>query len=62
MAGPILSVSRVFTDTRHPSRPYAVTIRLGSLVRVERYSSRGAAKVGRAQARADLALLTGRKR
>jgi hypothetical protein len=40
---------------------YAVTIRLGSIVRTERYRDRRAAARGAAQARRDLALLAARR-
>ena len=55
-----LSVTAPYIDRRYRSRPYAVTSRIGSITRTERYSDRQAAARGAEQARRDLALLATR--
>lgn len=55
-----LSVTAPYIDRRDRSQPYAVTSRIGSITRTERYGDRQAAARGAEQARRDLALLATR--
>ena len=57
-----LSVGRVVTGDLRSSRPYSFTIRVGNIVRVERYATLSAAAVGHAMAVADVILLGTRDR
>ena len=59
-AGHPLSVTPPYLDRRSRSRPYAVTSRIGSITRTERYRDPQAAARGAEQARRDLALLASR--
>lgn len=59
-SGHPLSVSPPYLDRRYRSQPYAVTSRIGSITRTERYGDPRAAARGAAQARRDLALLAAR--
>lgn len=54
MPTPHMRVSSVFEDGRYPSRPYAVTIRIGRIVRTERFPTRQLAKVGRKEAKSSV--------
>jgi hypothetical protein len=59
-SGHPFSVTAPHIDRRYRSRPYAVTSRIGSITRTERYSDPQAAARGAEQARRDLALLAAR--
>lgn len=48
----------VYTDARSRNRPYCVTVKLGSIVRVERFADERKRDVYAAQARTDVALLS----
>jgi hypothetical protein len=50
-------VTAPYADRLDDARPFAVTSRIGSIVRTERYADRAAAVRGAAQLRRDLAIL-----
>lgn len=50
-------VTAPYADCLDDARPFAVTSRIGSIVRTEHYPDRAAAVRGAAQARRDLAIL-----
>jgi hypothetical protein len=50
-------VTAPYADRLDDARPFAVTSRIGSIVRTERYRDRAAAVRGAAQLRRDLAIL-----
>lgn len=55
-------VSDVYPDPRHRSRPFAVTVKIGCIVRVERYADAREAVTAREQLAADAAHLAKRLR
>jgi hypothetical protein len=54
---PAFGVTAPYADHLDDVRPFAVTSRIGSIVRTEHYPDRAAAVRGAAQARRDLAIL-----
>ena len=50
----------VYTDAGSRNRPFCVTVKIGSIVRVERFGDERRRDVYAAQARADVALLSER--